>query len=146
MKIQKSKIDWKEAINDVSPNAYHLLSVLYYLDVDGMDAEILSNVQYGKSTYDKAKRELVNKGYLKVVQVRRHTYKYIVGDDKIKEDDDKYLYKELLGNMIEGFKILNLREPDDLELSKIKREASDVYLAMKESKALDEIKLDCKDV
>lgn len=81
MKIDKSIINWKGALY-LSPTAYKLLSTMYYMDVEAEDKTYLWLMKIGLSSYKKAKKELVDEGYLQVTQIGRHEYLYKIGDNE----------------------------------------------------------------
>ncbi len=65
-------------VQDLTPNAYYLLTVMQGLTKDLNDEVILDAVGFGVSTYRKYKKELKDKGYLQVTQVGKSEYEYKV--------------------------------------------------------------------
>lgn len=128
MKVQKSRINMLDALQELSPEAYYLLNVLYLDNIpDVKDSTLLDKVPYGERAYKKYKAELVDKKYLKVVQTGRHKYKYILGKSKIESDEDKYELKYITDSMLEGRKILEMRELTKEEVEETRASALDVY-------------------
>ncbi len=128
MKIIKTKIDWKKESKILSPEAYYMLHMMYiHKDMDVNDTNIRDITGYGLGRHKKYKHELVEAGLLKVVQISRYEYKYIISRKAIELDDEKYYLKTIIDDMKESFLILNMREPDEDELRELKRHAVDVH-------------------
>lgn len=141
MRVQKSKVDWKAALRELSPNAYYLLSTLYYADIDdAKDSVILRKVPYSDNPYKRAKAELVGAGYLVVKQVSRYEYKYIVGKDKIDKDESRYELKGLIDEMLGTRIMLEGRKLTDVEIRQTKSDATDIINARKQARELEEAK------
>ena len=79
MKVNKSSIDFSKALY-LDANAYKLLATMYYIDVESSDDNYLALMEFGLSTYKKAKRVLVSEGWLQVTQIDRHIYEYKIGE------------------------------------------------------------------
>ena len=126
MKIQKSKIDWDFAIEELTIAELGLLTFLNRTKVDCSDKNLVEASKLGITAYKTLKSSLISKGYLKVAHVGRHKYKYIIGNDKIVSDDNKYESKTRLNEMVENHTIVNLREPDAEEIAYFKKHIAEV--------------------
>ena len=82
MKIKRlGPIDWLVALERLSVGAYHLLSTLWYKDIDISDNTLREETGFGVSTHRKHKRELLDKHYLSNKQIGKGVYRYYVGDN-----------------------------------------------------------------
>lgn len=115
-KVQRSKVDMKEAVIELSPNAFKLLNLIYYevlKDETLADDKAMKLLGVSRRPYYKAKDELKEKGYIKIVQVGSTKYKWYVGKEAISKDDLKYQNKkrkddELFAKLVlEGISINN---------------------------------------
>lgn len=96
-KVQRSKVDIKEAVIELSPNAFKLLNLIYYevlKDENLADDKAMKQLEVSRRPYYKAKDELKEKGYIKIVQVGSTKYKWYVGKEAISKDDLKYQNKK----------------------------------------------------
>lgn len=96
-KVQRSKVDMKEAVIELSPNAFKLLNLIYYeilKDETLADDEAMKQLGVSRRPYYKAKDELKEKGYIKIVQVGSTKYKWYIGKESISKDDLKYQNKK----------------------------------------------------
>lgn len=140
MKVVKKKINWLDCM-ELSGNSFKLLNLMYYLDQDASDEVYLSKMGISLNTYKKAKKELISNGLLKVVQVGRHQYKYILGKRAIAEDDGKYELKYIITDMVENFRMMALREPSMEELETIHKDSIDIFNLKKDQVLLDEVEI-----
>ncbi|AXX95095.1 hypothetical protein [Arcobacter ellisii] len=115
-KVQRSKVDMKETVIELSPNAFKLLNLIYYeilKDENLADDKAMKQLGVSRRPYYKAKDELKEKGYIKIVQVGSTKYKWYVGKEAISKDDLKYQNKkrkddELFAQLVlEGISINN---------------------------------------
>ena len=96
-KVQRSKVDMKEAVIELSPNAFKLLNLIYYevlKDENLADDKVMKQLGVSRRPYNKAKDELKEKGYIKIIQVGSTKYKWYVGKEAISKDDLKYQNKK----------------------------------------------------
>ncbi|MCT7501397.1 hypothetical protein ACOTVQ_09660 [Aliarcobacter butzleri] len=96
-KVYRSKVDMKEAVVQLSPNAFKLLNLIYYeiiKDETLADNEAMKHLGISRRPYYKAKDELKEKGYIKIIQVGSTKYKWYVGKEAISKDNLKYQNKK----------------------------------------------------
>ena len=92
-KVYKSKVSMKDAVTELSPNSFKLLNLIYYEVIKGKDLEdkeAMSILGVSRGTYFKAKDELKEKGYIRIVQVGSTKYKWYIGKDAISKDALKW--------------------------------------------------------
>lgn len=142
MRVQKSKIEWLDALDQLTPEAYYLLQTLYYRDiVDVKDSVVLRLVPYAERAYKKYKAELIDKGFMKVEQVGRHKYKYMIGQKTISKDSVKYGLKELIAEMLESRLMLEGRDLTEAEKKETRRDATEIHAAREQSIEFGEVKI-----
>lgn len=96
-RINRSKVDMKEAVMELSPNAFKLLNLIYYeilKDETLVDNEAMKILGVSRRPYYKAKDELKEKGYIKIIQVGSTKYKWYIGKEAIAKDEIKYQNKK----------------------------------------------------
>lgn len=96
-KVYRSKVDMKEVVLELSPNAFKLLNLIYYeiiKDETLADNEAMKYLGVSRRPYYKAKDELKEKGYIKIIQVGSTKYKWYIGKESISKDDLKYHNKK----------------------------------------------------
>lgn len=96
-RIHRSKVDMKEAVIELSPNAFKLLNLIYYeilKDETLADDKAMKQLGVSRRPYYKAKDELKEKGYIKIIQVGSTKYKWYIGKESISKDDLKYQNKK----------------------------------------------------
>jgi hypothetical protein len=96
-KVYKTKVDMKEAVIELSANAFKLLNLIYYniiKDETLADNEAMKTLGVSRRPYYRAKDELKEKGYIKVIQVGSTKYKWFVGKEAIRKDKHKYKAKK----------------------------------------------------
>lgn len=69
----------KQAILQLSAEAYYLLDTIYYGIDQASDKSIMNITGFGLSRHRKYKKDLISKGYLLVTQTGRAQYEYTVG-------------------------------------------------------------------
>lgn len=87
----------KEAVVELSSNAFKLLNLLYYdfiKESNLADDKAMAILGVSRKPYFKAKDELKEKGYIKIVQVGSTKYKWYIGKESIRKDNEKYKAKE----------------------------------------------------
>ena len=81
MKVRKGKqVLWVRAVDLLSAEAFYLLNVMWYKDMDMNDNALMEVTGLGVSTHRKYKKELIDNGYLHVKQVGKGLYRYLVGE------------------------------------------------------------------
>lgn len=80
--------------DDLSPDAYFLLIKLMKLapKEDNSNTELKKKTGFGKTRFDKAKAELVKKGYLDTKQLFSNKYAMYIGKESVRRY--KALYKK----------------------------------------------------
>jgi hypothetical protein len=102
-KVQRSKVNMREAVIELSPNAFKLLNLIYYeilKDETLADDKAMKQLGVSRRPYYKAKDELKEKGYIKIVQVGSTKYKWYIGKEAIAKDDRLFAKLVLEGNSI----------------------------------------------
>lgn len=125
---------------ELSSNAYKLLSIMYYLDIDGNENDLREALAVGRDSYKKALNELKDKGYLAIVKTGGTTYKYLLGQ-AIKKHDQKYELKHIIDDMIESRMILELRDLTDVELAETKQVAAELYADRQMKRMVEEMEI-----
>jgi len=108
--LKKSKINMREAVEELTANSFKLLNILYYVIENTSNLEdkiLMTSLGISKRPFYKAKDELKEKGYLKIVQVGSTKYKWFLGKKAIKKDNEKYQAKykkdrETFANLVLG--------------------------------------------
>lgn len=142
MKIQKTKVDMCKALH-LGSNAFKLLNIMYYQNVDGNETTLRSALGVGRDTYKKALSELKDSGYIEIVQTGKG-YKYLLGEKKIAEHDKKYEVKALIDNMVESRMMIERRELTAEEKQETIRDAMEIYnnkALEKELKKMKEVQI-----
>ena len=83
----------KDAVLELSANAFKLLNLIYHeviKDEDLADNKAMAQLGVSRRPYFKAKDELKDTGYIRVVQVGSTKYKWYVGKQAIEKDSKKY--------------------------------------------------------
>ena len=82
MKIKRlSQIDWLVALDQLSVGAFHLLSTLWYKDIEISDKAMMDETGFGVSTHRKHKRELLSSKYISNKQIGKGKYRYHIGEN-----------------------------------------------------------------
>lgn len=92
-KVYKSRVVMKEAVLELSANAFKLLNLIYHeaiKDEDLADDKAMNILGVSRRPYFKAKDELQDLGYIRIVQVGSTKYLWYVGKTSIAKDADRY--------------------------------------------------------
>ncbi len=92
-RVYKSKISMVEAVQDLSPNSFKFLNLIYHEVLKGeelVDTNIMAVLGVSRRPYFRAKDELKEKGYIRIVQVASTKYKWYVGKKAIAKDAKRY--------------------------------------------------------
>ena len=76
----KGKVDWNKALDILSHGAYFMLATLKYKNFHVTDETIMALTGSGLSTHRKHKKELMQRGFLSVLQTGRGKYHYTIGE------------------------------------------------------------------
>lgn len=92
-KVIKSRVVMKEAVVELSANAFKLLNLIYFdciKDEDLADDKARAILGVSRRPYFKAKEELAALGYIRIIQVGSTKYKWYVGKEAIAKDAKRY--------------------------------------------------------
>lgn len=82
MKVKRlTPIDWLTALDRLSVGAFHLLSTLWYKDLEISDKTLMIETGFGVSTHRKHKKELIDARYIASKQIGKGVYRYNIGEN-----------------------------------------------------------------
>ena len=112
--VKRTKINLREATTKLSSNAFKLLYMIYTDVIKGEDLDnnkAMKIMELSKHPYLKAKDELKEQGYIKVIQIGATKFVWLIGKDAIEKNDEKYALKEKLDREAYAQEILEYLSP-----------------------------------
>ncbi len=129
--VTKSRVIMKEAVLELSANAFKLLSLIYYENIkdgDLADEKACRILGVSRRPYFKAKEELTELGYLRIVQVGSTKYKWYIGKKAIKKDSERFdIGRSKKSNYEFSQKVLNYYNINNTDDEPITQTGTGVY-------------------
>ena len=112
--VKRTKVNLREATTKLSSNAFKLLYMIYTDVIKGEDLDnnkAMKIMELSKHPYLKAKDELKEQGYIKVIQIGATKFVWLIGKGAIEKNDEKYALKEKLDREAYAQEILEYLSP-----------------------------------